>query len=236
MKCCVIIPSYNHTHALEKLLAQAAEIMDIILVDDGSEPPLKTSQPVLQKIRFEKNRGKADALKAAFAKARELGFTHAVTMDADGQHPAKYLKDFYDAAKKNPKNIIVGARDFENSNIPRGRKFLNKFSNFWFRVETGKRVDDTQCGFRCYPLEEIEKLELSLGGFAYEVELLVKASWSGLEISQIKIPAIYSEDTLSRSHYRPFADTLKFTMMNTRLFFTSLFCDKKTLKKLSLKR
>lgn len=240
MDFCVIIPCYNHGDTLESLLKRVPDTFNVLIIDDGSDLPIELSlenpSKSVEIFRREKNAGKAEALKLGFSKAMEKGFTHAITMDSDGQHPPEYLSKLREKSIENPEAIIVAARDFENSNIPRGRKFLNKFSNFWFKAETGTRVDDTQCGFRAYPLKKISALKIVFGGFAFEVELLVKAAWSGMEILQVGIPAIYSESTLKKSHYRPLVDTFKFSAMNTVLFFSSLLLSKKTLKRISLKK
>lgn len=118
-------------------------------------------------------------------------------------------------------------RGFGCSAIPPARKFMNKFSNFWFRAETGISVADTQCGYRCYPLAQIARLKMDFGGFVFETELLVKAAWAGVEIVQLPIPALYDSESLEGSHYKPFADTLKFTAMNTKLFLRRFCCRKK---------
>ena len=236
MKFCVIVPCYNHAASLDNVLASLPKDIDVIVVDDGSAIPLCVDDNDVFILRHTRNMGKAAALKSGFVKASELGATHVITIDADGQHPTSYISTMIEESKKNPENIIVAVRDFENSSIPPARKFLNKFSNFWFKVETKKIVNDTQCGFRCYPLLLLNKLDLRLEGFVFEVELLVKASWAGCEFSEIKIPAIYSDENLKKSHYRPVLDTIRFTMMNTRLFFQSLLFPKKFLRKIALKK
>lgn len=187
-------------------------------------------------VRLKKNCGKAAALKAGFAFARALGATHALTIDADGQHPGASVPEMIAAARANPGSIIVAARDFASASVPRARRFMNAFSNFWFWAETGARLGDTQCGLRVYPLRLVESLDLRFGGFVFEAELLVKAAWAGCKFAQVKIPALYSEESLRESHYRPVADTLKFTMMNTRLFFEALFLSKSTLRRIALKK
>ncbi len=236
MKFCVIIPCYNHSESLNGVLDRIGENLHSIIVDDGSDMPVCIGDRKATLLRHSKNLGKAQALKAGFAQARKEGYTHVITIDADGQHPPKYLPKIIDASLCNPDKIIIAARNFDNSNIPFRRKAMNKFSNFWFRVETGKIVNDTQCGFRCYPLDVLEKLDLRLGGFVFEVELLVKAAWSGVDFFEVPIPAVYSKEILSKSHYRPFLDTMRFSAMNTRLFFASLFLSKSQLKKISEKK
>ena len=218
MKICVAIPTYNHTEKLGGIVAALPRGVCAVVVDDGSNPPVKIGGGNVRLLRFDKNRGKAEALKAAFGFAKKLGFTHAVTMDADGQHPPSALPDFAAAAEKSPDKIIVGVRDFDAPNVPPKRRFLNKFSNFWFERETG------------------ERLALDFGGFVFEVELLVKAAWAGIGFEQIPIPTIYDESTIGGSHYKPFSDTLKFTLMNTKLYFQSLLLPRGALKKIALKK
>jgi len=233
------VPCYNHADTLAEVVGHirsTCKDASVIVVDDGSNPPIKISAENAELLRLDKNSGKACALKLGFSRARERGFTHVITMDADSQHPVSKIPEFIGASTTNSESIIIGVRDFENSAIPAGRKFMNKFSNFWFRAETGIALADTQCGFRCYPLDKIEMLNLSFGGFVFEVELLVKAAWAGIDISEIGIPAVYDAKSLKNSHYKPFSDTMKFTMMNTRLFFTRLFCSANFRKKISLKK
>lgn len=236
MSACVIIPCYNHIKELPKILAALSLSLSVFVIDDGSDIPVKLENPNVKILRLKKNSGKAEALKAGFKLAQENGFTHAITMDSDGQHPPKFVPKFLEKLKENPEAIIVGVRDFEASEIPPARKFMNKFSNFWFKAETGIALGDTQCGFRAYPLHKISELKLNFGGFVFEVELLVKAAWAGIKICEIQIPAIYTESSNEGSHYRPFVDTVKFSLMNTRLFFASVFFPKKILKKLALKK
>lgn len=236
MKFCVIIPCHNHSEALFKVLKKIRKGISVIVVDDGSLPPLDIGGTEAVLLRNPQNMGKASALKSGFKYAVEHGFTHVVTMDADGQHPPEFADDFMRAACKNENSIILGVRDFKNSGAPWGRVFLNKFSNFCMWAETGVRVGDTQCGYRCYPLKEIAQLNVPQSGFVFEVELLVKAAWANVGFSEIKIPAIYDAGTLASSHYRPFADTVKFTIMNIKLFFTRLLTTSKTRERIALKK
>jgi len=236
VKICAVIPTYNHREKLGAIIGALPEGVPAIVVDDGSEPPISLGDIPARLLRLEKNSGKAAALKFAFAEAMRAGFTHAIALDADGQHPAQLAEKFVRAARENPRGIIAGVRNFAGSAAPRARRFMNEFSNFWFRAETGVNLADTQCGFRCYPLGEISKLKMDFGGFVFETELLVKAAWAGIDIVPLPIPALYDADSVSRSHYRPVADTLKFSAMNTKLFFASLLFSRARLKKMSLKK
>lgn len=235
IKICVAIPTYNHSERLQEIIDTLPSKMSAIVVDDGSFPPISLKPGSADILRFEKNAGKAEALKAAFRLAQSRGFTHAITIDADGQHPPSMVPDFAAAAEKFPECLILGVRDFDNSAAPPARKYMNKFSNFWFRAETGIKLRDTQCGYRCYPLERISRLKLDFGGFVFEAELLVKAAWAGIGIREIPIPAIYDKASLAGSRYKPIADTAKFAAMNAKLFFASLLLTPEKLKKSAIK-
>ncbi len=236
IKICAAIPVYNHRECLDSIIDSLPADIPVLVVDDGSNPPIELKSLRARLIRFDENRGKAEALKAAFCEAENSGFTHIITLDADGQHPANFVKDFAVLARENPDCLILGVRDFDNSSIPSRRKFMNKFSNFWYKVETGETLGDTQCGFRCYPIKQISKLKMDFGGFVFETELLVKASWGGVKAVELKIPAIYDEHTLKGSHYRPIVDTFRFTLMNTRLFFLSLILSRNARTRVALKK
>ncbi len=244
IKIRIVIPCRNHSESLKGVLERTPSEMEVLVIDDGSEVPVceyikKTNFDVgknVKIIRKEKNGGKAAALTFGFKESEKEGFSHAITMDADGQHPPELLEKFVGAINQAPDSIYTGVRDFENSGVPPARRFMNKFSNFWFKAETGIPLRDTQCGFRAYPLEKVSELNLSEGGFTFEAELLVKAAWSGMNIGEIEIPAVYTRETSEKSHYKPFSDTAKFFLMNTKFFFASIFLGKGTLKKISLKK
>lgn len=236
VKIAAIIPCHDHVQTLPPILQKLALQMPCIVVDDGSNPAVECGEANATVLRFEKNRGKAAALKAGFALAGKMGATHVLTIDSDGQHPPEYAAKLARKARENPDKIILAVRNFDLPCVPRGRRFLNKFSNFWFRAETGVRVADTQCGYRCYPLDVYDMLDLRLSSFAFEVEILVKAAWAGVGFEQVEIPTIYSARSLEKSHYRPVADTAKFSLMNARFFFTRLISGKDRLKKIALKK
>jgi len=230
MNACVIIPCYNHDDTLSQVLDKIS--LPVIVVDDGSTIPVVVDVHTL--IRLEKNSGKAKALQVGFKKAASFGFTHAITLDADAQHDASFIDTFLALAEKNPNDLITGVRDFSLAEIPEKRRFLNKFANFWFKFETKTILTDTQCGYRCYPLDLIENLKVSFGRYAYEAEILVKTVWAGRKILTIEIPTIYTQKSLATSHYKPFKDTFQMSIMNSKLSFLSFF-PKRFLKKISIK-
>ncbi|HEX7653685.1 MAG TPA: glycosyltransferase family 2 protein, partial [Verrucomicrobiae bacterium] len=151
MNFCVIIPCYNHGSTLTAVAEAARRDFPVIIVDDGSTKPLP-NLPDCDWVRLSRNQGKGSALRAGFQRARERGYTHAITMDADGQHFPEDLAAMHAAASAQPDAFIVGVRDLVAAGCPGHRQRSNAVSSFWFRVETGVRLPDTQCGFRCYPL------------------------------------------------------------------------------------
>ena len=227
VKICAVIPSHNNADTIDAVVRALPDDVFALIIDDGSDVPIKPSR---------QNRGKAEALKAGFSAAAERGFTHAVTLDADGQHPPSMFAKFADMAQKYPDCIITGVRDFSSTSVPPKRRFMNKFSNFWFRFETSVDLSDTQCGYRCYPIAKVSALKTGVGGFAYEAELLVRAAWVGVRIIQLPIPVIYTPESLKASHYKPFKDTAKFSIMNAKLAFMAVFLPRVALKKISVKK
>ena len=234
VRVCALIPCHNNAETVVGVVRGLPEGTFALVVDDGSDVPVRVSAPMCAVLRFPRNRGKAEALKAGFAEAAARGFTHAVTLDADGQHPPELFGKFAEAARENPGAIIAGARDFSVDCVPPARRFMNRFSNFWFRFETSVDLGDTQCGYRCYPLEKVSRLKISRGGFAYEAELLVRAAWAGIEIIPVGVPAIYTAESLRASHYRPVADTARFSAMNAKFALMSLVLPGKFLRRLSI--
>ena len=194
------------------------------MVDDGStDEGAKVLQGLgVQILSHPKSRGKGVAIMTAAHKAGLLGMTHMVTMDADRQHdPADFLS-FLPLIRKHPHAIVVGKRIFKGPDVPKGRHFHRGISNFWFRVQTGRSIGDTQSGFRAYPVKILEKLKLSEKRFAFEIEILVKAAWAGVELLDLDIPVYYPPARDRVSHFRLFVDNLRLTYLNTRLTFRSM--------------
>ena len=220
MNPCVIIPVFNHAATLAEVVRGAQAFCPVIVVDDGSTDRPPTLDGVTL-IRFEQNQGKAAALQAGFAKAVELRFTHAITMDADGQHFAEDLPAFLAVARAQPEALVTGVRDFVAAGAPAGRRRANAFSSFWFRAETGVRVTDTQCGFRCYPLALTQRLRTRSQRYAFELEFMVRASWTGTPIMAVPVRSSYEPEQVRRSHFRPVADIARITTMNIGLVLQS---------------
>jgi hypothetical protein len=219
-KVCVIIPYYNHPKTVEAVVREALVHCHVIVVDDGSTEP-RPELPGVTFVRLEQNRGKGAALRAGFESALAEGFTHAVTMDADGQHRADDLPEMIATSRKQPRALVVGVRDFIAAGAPAGRRRSNAVSSFWFRVETGVRLPDTQCGFRCYPLALTQRLQAQSERYAFELEFMVRAAWLGTPIVPVPVQCTYEPEQLRQSHFRPVIDLTHITCMNIGLVLQS---------------
>lgn len=218
MKVCTVMPTYNNGGTLhdmvERVLAYCA---DVIVVNDGctdnSAEILASFGNAITVVDYDKNRGKGFALKQGFKKAKQLGFDYALTIDSDGQHFSEDIPLFVSALEKNKKALIVGSRNLNQENMPGGNTFANKFSNFWFKVQTGIDLPDTQTGFRLYPLRRLPKIFSSR--YEAELALLVFSAWRGIDLIPVKINVLYPEDRVT--HFRPFWDFFRISVLNTLL-------------------
>jgi uncharacterized protein (DUF2062 family) len=222
MNFCILIPCYNHPTTVGAVARAAQKFCPVIVVDDGSTLPLPELSGC-EMVRIAQNSGKGAALKIGFQRAVELNFTHAIVMDADGQHFAEDLSKFFDAAQKQPTALIVGVRDFFAAGCPTHRRRSNAISSFWFWAETGVRLRDTQCGFRCYPLALTKSLQIKSGRYAFELEFMVRAAWVGTQIVAVPVKCTYAPEQLRQSHFRPVKDFLHITLMNIGLVLQSWF-------------
>ena len=234
MKICVIIPVYNSERLIADVVKSVLQYAEnVIVVNDGSTDgtldaihrcglePQSTDKNITL-VSYTKNRGKGYALQCGFRKAIEMGFTHAVTMDADGQHLATDIATLVQTAEKQPDAMIVGARKFDHPNMPQGSIFANKFSNFWFRVQTGKRLLDTQTGFRVYPLQKMGKMRLFTNRYEAELEVLVRSAWRNIPIVSQAINVYYPPEKERVSHFRAGKDFFRISVLNTVLCFLAV--------------
>lgn len=221
-RICVLIPTYNNVGTLRDVVASVLEYSpDVIVVNDGSTDAtldiLKQFGDSIDLVTYTKNRGKGGALKAGFRRALERGFDYAITIDSDGQHFACDIPAFVKAIIEYPEALIVGERDLSGVDIKGGSSFANKFSNFWFTLQTGRRLKDTQTGYRAYPLHRLHGLALLTSRYEAELELLVFASWNGVAIKAIPINVYYPPRAERVSHFKPALDFTRISLLNTVL-------------------
>lgn len=221
---CVIVPTYNNQKTLKKVLDSILDFTaNIIIVNDGSTD--ETSEILkhyshLTQIHHPKNIGKGRALRNGFRKAIEMKFEYAITIDSDGQHFASDIPNFIAAIQEEPNSLLIGSRNMTQETVPKKSSFGNKFSNFWFKFETGIKLDDTQSGFRLYPLQLLPK-KFYTNKFEFEIEVIVRAAWKGIIVKNIPIQVLY--DPAERvSHFRPFQDFTRISILNTVLVTNAL--------------
>ena len=225
LKCCVIIPTYNNDTTVKKVLEAVLNYTsDVIIVNDGSSDNtltiLKEYSDLIQ-INFSKNRGKGMALRKGFERAFQEGFEFAITIDSDGQHYADDIPVFINELEKDKNILLIGSRNMTHDSVPKNSSFGNKFSNFWFWVDTGLWLTDTQSGYRLYPLIVANKTKFYTTKFEFEIEAIVKMAWRDVNVKNVPIKVLYSEDRVS--HFRPYKDFARISILNTWLFLVAIF-------------
>lgn len=227
LNCCIIVPTYNNGHALEKVIEGVLQYTDdVIVVNDGSTDQtisILNMFPVIDKINIPVNTGKGWALRQGFGHAIERGYRYAVTIDSDGQHFPEDLPLFLEMVEEHPDSMILGARDMAREDVPGTSSFGHKFSIFWFKVETGVKVLDVQTGFRLYPLNKVMEIKWILSKkYEYEVEILVRMAWRGVSIFSVPVKVYYAPKETRVSHFRKFRDFTRVSIANSILVFIAL--------------
>lgn len=227
---CAIIPVYNHQQKISDVVRGLhAYNLQCILIDDGSE---ENCANVLRNLaqqnnwihlqRLEKNQGKGVAVCAGLRTAFNLGFTHALQVDADGQHDLNDVPKFIERARKFPSAIISGSRTYEA--MPAARRSGRKLTDFWVRINTlSNQIKDSMCGYRLYPLAQtIDLIQRKKIGrrMDFDTDILVHLYWSGLSVENIETHIIYHDDV--PSHFDIWKDNVRISWMHTRLFFGML--------------
>jgi glycosyltransferase involved in cell wall biosynthesis len=226
LKVCVIIPTYNNAATLAKVIEDVAQYTNhIIVVNDGSTDntvKIVSRFPAVQFINYSQNVGKGWALRKAFRYAIDKGYKYAISIDSDGQHFAKDLPAFISKLEEETNAVIIGARNMGQASVPGGSSFGNNVSNFWFKVETGITSPDTQSGFRLYPLEPLKKMRFITRKYEFEIEVLVRLAWKGIKITSVPVTVYYAPKEERISHFRPYKDFFRISVLNTILVLITL--------------
>ncbi|MCP4671176.1 MAG: DUF2062 domain-containing protein [Desulfobacula sp.] len=216
-----VIPVYNNAATIKNIVEQSFNyINNILVIDDGSTDAnlielLKDTKAVV--IRHDKNSGKGEALLTAINYLKEKDALSMITIDGDGQHLPQDLPSFLSAIENNPDSLYVGVRNFNQVTIPDSSRFGRKFSNMWFKVETGLDCNDTQSGFRAYPVKLISQLKLHGSFYDFEIEVIARAAWAKIPINEIMINVVYDSPEARISHFNKFRDNLRISLMHARL-------------------
>jgi glycosyltransferase involved in cell wall biosynthesis len=228
INCCIIIPTYNNENTLRRVIDGVllqSKGVKIIVVNDGSTDRsihvLASYGGKLHVLNNGTNKGKGYSLRNGFKEAVKLGYDNAISIDSDGQHLPDDIPLFIEAAMKNPGALVMGSRDMNQEGVPAKSSFGNKFSNFWFKFETGLTLPDTQTGYRLYPLGPIRKTMLFTRKFETEIEIIVKLAWKNVPIIPINVRVIYDMDERV-THFRPIRDFTRISILNTWLVIWTL--------------
>ena len=226
--CCVLIPTFNNAGTLQQVIENCLSMGPSIIVvndgaTDGTADILQSFSTQINVVTHPQNLGKGLALRNGFARARQLGFEYVISIDSDGQHFPADFEAFLNALDHHKGALLIGARNMNSENVPGGSSFGNKFSNFWFRVETGHKLPDTQSGYRAYPIKALEKLHFYTTRFEFEIEVIVKASWKGIPVLPVPVNVYYAKPGERISHFRPGKDFFRISLLNTWLVILA-FC------------
>jgi glycosyltransferase involved in cell wall biosynthesis len=204
---CAVIPAYNNGQTIAKVVRGALAHLDaVIVLDDGSTDGTAEAarEAGAEVVVLRENRGKGNALRVLFAEARRRGFSAVIALDADGQHEPGDIPAFLEAHRADPAAIITGSRMAAAGRIPSRRLNSMLVARFFISLAANQFIEDTQCGFRLYPLDAIESMDLLKEGYVTETEILVKAGDSGRRIRSLPVKALYPPG--QATHFRTVRD------------------------------
>jgi glycosyltransferase involved in cell wall biosynthesis len=223
----VLIPTYNNDRTLRDIVLRTLVSCDlpVLVFNDGSTD---RTWEILKALRqdigsrlvlgmTERNQGKAAALQGGFTAGQLQGWTHAITLDSDDQLRPEEIPLLLQAAREHPGALVVGYRDASKADYPARSRIGRNISNFLIRLESGCRVQDSQCGFRVYPLRLVSAVRCRAGHFGFEAEIITRACRAGCEIVQVPVTCRYLPPGERVSHFRPWVDTVRGVRMHIRL-------------------
>jgi glycosyltransferase involved in cell wall biosynthesis len=227
---CAVIPVYNHELAVPAVVQELLDAgLPCVLVDDASSPAcaavLRTlaGQDNVFLVQLPVNQGKGGAVMAGLREAAKLGFSHALQVDADGQHDLNDIAVFLDNSRQHPKSLICGYPQYDAS-VPKGRLYARYLTHVWVWINSlSLQIPDSMCGFRVYPLKPVLHLidTANLGKrMDFDPEILVRLSWRNQPMQWLPTKVHYPQDGLS--HFRLFHDNALISKMHAKLFFGML--------------
>jgi glycosyltransferase involved in cell wall biosynthesis len=228
---CVLIPTYNNPATIRGVVEQArAYLPDVLVIDDGSDAPAREACAALAREGLctvhhrSQNGGKGAAVKDGFALARDLGFSHAVQVDGDGQHDLARIPAFVALAEQNPDALILGCPVYDHT-LNKGRYAARLVTRFWNYIEVmGPTIGDSMCGFRVYPIASALASGTRGERMDFDIEIPVRMVWNGVRVINEKVPVRYlTADEGGISHYQTFWDTARISWTHTKLVCEGLF-------------
>lgn len=225
-KLCGLIPCYNNAATIRKVSERMREdIPNVFIINDGSNEATTQEIETLKSEGFfvvhrEKNGGKGAAVKTGFRAAKDAGFTHAIQVDADGQHDLEKIKELVVLSKNSPEALILGYPVFDES-APLGRRLARKITLFWTHIETlGRKIVDPMCGFRVYPLDAVLAAGPTGDFMEFDIEIAVKTLRLGIPVINTPVKVRYlDKDEGGLSNFRVWKDNVAISVAHTKLVF-----------------
>ena len=230
-RLCAVVPTYDNPMTIRGVVtAIRSHSLPVIVVDDGSAAAGEAACAALAAEglatvrRRPQNGGKGAAVKTGFAAAAELGFTHALQVDADGQHDLTRIPAFVAAAEADPAALVLGCPEYGES-APKLRRTARRITNFWVDVEVGKGViTDAMVGFRVYPLAAVQRLGRLGDRMDFDIEIAVRLALAGTRVVNLPVPVRYLDAAEGGvSHFQPLRDNLRLSWLHTRLCAAASF-------------
>jgi len=215
----VIVPAYDVEPWIRGVLDGVLRFIPsgrVYVVDDGSRDRTcdVAARMGVTVIRHPFNRGKGEALKSGFRAAVKDGLEAVITLDGDAQHDPRFIPNFLSAMEESGSGLVLGTRRFHFNTMPVDRIFSNRMSSLMVSVFAGKRIFDSQCGYRMVRTGALKGLELWTGHYETETELLIKLARRGCRVGFCPVPVVHSPGS---SHIRRFRDTVRFCSLLMRL-------------------
>ena len=229
---CAVAPAFNHHLRLGDVIEGLKSLdLPVFIIDDGSAEPSRSAIAALHDpdagiivIRRAENGGKGAAVLDGFRAAIAAGFTHALQIDADGQHEPDMAARFIDLSRQRPEAVICGGAVYDDT-VPRARKFGRYITHFWVWVETASLdITDSMCGFRLYPLAAVDALlkrEVIGARMEFDTEIIVQLHWRRVPVVMVPVQVIYPPD--NTSNFRMLADNVRISLMHTKLVLQAPF-------------
>ena len=227
MRCCCVIPVFNHAATAPAVIERARTVMrDVLVIDDGSNDidlAKLYENTEVEVVRLPRNMGKGAALLTAVRTLAPRGYDYMITLDADAQHDPEDIRRFLPLLEDGGRTVVAGVRDLSVPNVPRRSRIGRALSDFCFFLETGKRISDSQSGFRAYPLPYISRIRCTSLHYEFETELITRCMWAGLDLAEVPISTHYDPPGKRVTHIRPFRDNGRMVLLHARLIFRRIF-------------
>jgi glycosyltransferase involved in cell wall biosynthesis len=212
VRACALVPAFDAAPTVGAVVRDLRGTLrvDVLVVDDGSSDATAPTARAegADVVRHPRNLGKGAALRTGLLEAEQRGFDVAVTVDADGQHPASSAHAVLDGSD-DPRALVLGVRDLARDGAPSSNRFGNDVSNFFLSLFAGRALRDTQCGLRRYPVAATLALAARARGYAFEAEVLLRALAAGLPLVEVPVEVVYPPAGARRSHFRSVRDPVR---------------------------